>query len=180
MIEGDEMTGVTIMKMNKGLDTGDIVLQDKIKINISESYTELETRLSLMGADLFEKFFKDALFKNNMQKQDNNLSCYAEKISKQETKIDWKEDALKIVRRINAYNPNPGAWFMWKNKRVKILKAIEVDIDAEPGKVVDDDLTIGCGNKSIRPITLKVEGKQSCGIKEFLLGNKIPAGSILE
>ena len=55
-----------------------------------------------------------------MQKQDDTLSCYAEKISKQETKIDWKEDALKIVRRINAYNPNPGAWFMWKNKRVKI------------------------------------------------------------
>ncbi|MBD1142188.1 methionyl-tRNA formyltransferase, partial [Pelagibacterales bacterium SAG-MED32] len=113
MIEGDEMTGVTIMKMNKGLDTGDIVLQDKLKINISESYTELETRLSLMGADLFEKFFKDSLFKNITQKQDDTLSCYAEKISKQETKIFWKEDALKIVRRINAYNPNPGAWFMW-------------------------------------------------------------------
>ena len=180
MIEGDEMTGVTIMKMNKGLDTGDIVLQDKIKINISESYTELETRLSLMGADLFEKFFKDSLFKNITQKQDDTLSCYAEKISKQETKIFWKEDALKIVRRINAYNPNPGAWFMWKNKRVKILKAIEVDIDAEPGKVVDDDLNIGCGNKSIRPIILKVEGKQSCSIDEFLLGNKISVGSILE
>ena len=180
MIEGDEMTGVTIMKMNKGLDTGDIVLQDKIKINISESYTELETRLSLMGAELFEKFFKDSLFKNIMQKQDDTLSSYAEKISKQETKIDWKEDALKIVRRINAYNPNPGAWFMWKNKRVKILKAIEVDIDAEPGKVVDDDLNIGCGNKSIRPIILKVEGKQSCSIDEFLLGNKISVGSILE
>ena len=180
MIEGDEMTGVTIMKMNKGLDTGDIVLQDKIKINISESYTELETRLSLMGAELFEKFFKDSLFKNIMQKQDDTLSSYAEKISKQETKIDWKEDALKIVRRINAYNPNPGAWFMWKNKRVKILKAIEVDIDAEPGKVFDDDLTIACGNKSIRPLILKVEGKQSCGIEEFLLGNKISVGSILE
>ena len=180
MIEGDEMTGVTIMKMNKGLDTGDIVLQDKLKINISESYTELETRLSLMGAELFEKFFKDSLFKNITQKQDDTLSCYAEKISKQETKIDWKEDALKIVRRINAYNPNPGAWFMWKNKRVKILKAIEVDIDAEPGKVVDDDLNIGCGNKSIRPIILKVEGKQSCSIDEFLLGNKISVGSILE
>ena len=180
MIEGDEMTGVTIMKMNKGLDTGDIVLQDKLKINISESYTELETRLSLIGADLFEKFFKDSLFKNITQKQDDTLSCYAEKISKQETKIFWKEDALKIVRRINAYNPNPGAWFMWKNKRVKILKAIEVDIDAEPGKVVDDDLNIGCGNKSIRPIILKVEGKQSCSIDEFLLGNKISVGSILE
>ena len=174
------MTGVTIMKMNKGLDTGDIVLQDKIKINISESYTELETRLSLMGADLFEKFFKDSLFKNIMHKQDDALSCYAEKISKHETKIDWQEDALKIVRRINAYNPNPGAWFMWKNKRVKILKAMEVDIDAEPGKVLDDDLTIGCGNKSIRPLILKVEGKQSCGIEEFLLGNKISVGSILE
>ena len=180
MIEGDEMTGVTIMKMNKGLDTGDIVLQGKLKINISESYTELETRLSLMGAELFEKFFKDSLFKNITQKQDDTLSCYAEKISKQETKIFWKEDALKIVRRINAYNPNPGAWFMWKNKRVKILKAIEVDIDAEPGKVVDDDLNIGCGNKSIRPIILKVEGKQSCSIDEFLLGNKISVGSILE
>ncbi len=180
MIEGDQMTGVTIMKMNKGLDTGDIVLQDKLEINISENYTELETRLSLMGADLFEIFFKDSLFKSNMQKQDNNLSCYAGKISKQETKIDWKEDAIKIVRRINAYNPNPGAWFMWNNKRVKILKAIEVDIDAEPGKIVKEDLSIGCGNKSIRPLTLKVEGKQSCGIDEFLLGNKISVGSILE
>ena len=115
-----------------------------------------------------------------MQKQDNSLSCYADKVSKQETKIDWKEDAIKIVRRINAYNPNPGAWFMWNNKRVKILKAIEVDIDADPGKIIKEDLSIGCGNKSIRPLTLKVEGKQSCGIDEFLLGNKISVGSILE
>ena len=180
MIEGDEATGVTIMKMNKGLDTGDIVLQDKLEINISENYTDLETRLSLMGAGLFEIFFKDSLFKINMQKQDDNLACYAEKISKQETKIDWKEDAIKIVRRINAYNPNPGAWFMWNNKRIKILKAMEVDIDTEPGKIINEDLTIGCGNKSIRPLTLKVEGKQSCGIDDFLLGNKISVGSILE
>lgn len=180
MIEGDETTGVTIMKMNKGLDTGDIVLQDKLKINISENYTELETRLSVSGAELFDVFFKESSFQKKMQKQDNGLSCYADKISKQETKIDWKEDAIKIVRRINAYNPNPGAWFMWNNKRVKILKAIEVDIDAEPGKIVKEDLSIGCGNKSIRPLTLKVEGKQSCGIDEFLLGNKISVGSVLE
>ena len=180
MIEGDEATGVTIMKMNKGLDTGDIVLQDKLKINISENYTELETRLSVSGAELFDVFFKESSFQKKMQKQDNGLSCYADKVSKQETKIDWKEDAIKIVRRINAYNPNPGAWFMWNNKRVKILKAIEVDIDAEPGKIVKEDLSIGCGNKSIRPLTLKVEGKQSCGIDEFLLGNKISVGSILE
>ena len=180
MIEGDESTGVTIMKMNKGLDTGDIVLQDKLKICISENYTELETRLSLAGAELFDVFFKESSFKKKIQKQDNSLSSYADKVSKQETKIDWKEDAIKIVRRINAYNPNPGAWFMWNNKRVKILKAIEVDIDAEPGKIVKEDLSIGCGNKSIRPLTLKVEGKQSCGIDEFLLGNKISVGSILE
>ena len=180
MIEGDEATGVTIMKMNNGLDTGDIVLQDKLKICISENYTELETRLSVAGAELFDVFFNELSFQKKMQKQDNSLSCYADKVSKQETKIDWKEDAIKIVRRINAYNPNPGAWFMWNNKRVKILKAIEVDIDAEPGKIVKEDLSIGCGNKSIRPLTLKVEGKQSCGIDEFLLGNKISVGSILE
>ena len=140
----------------------------------------METILSVAGAELFDVFFKESSFQKKMQKQDNSLSCYADKVSKQETKIDWKEDAIKIVRRINAYNPNPGAWFMWNNKRVKILKAIEVDIDTEPGKIVKEDLSIGCGNKSIRPLTLKVEGKQSCGIDEFLLGNKISVGSILE
>ena len=91
-----------------------------------------------------------------------------------ETKLNWTESADKIIRRINAYNPNPGAWFEFNGKRIKILEASLQDQSGIPGTILSDTFIIGCGNKSIQPQTLKKEGKEEVSLEDFLRGNKIP------
>ncbi len=110
MIEGDQTTGVTIMKMDKGLDTGDIGLQKEIKIE-QQNYSELEKELANEGAELLINFIDRLDGSIQFAKQNDTQACYARKIQKQESLIDWTESAEKINRRINAYNPSPCAWF---------------------------------------------------------------------
>lgn len=179
MIEGDQTTGVTIMKMDKGLDTGDIGLQKEIKIE-QQNYSELEKELANEGAKLLINFIDKLDGSIQFAKQNDTQACYAKKIQKQESLIDWTENAEKINRRINAYNPSPCAWFSLNNKRIKILKAEVIHEKGEAGKIMNEEFLIGCGINSIRPLLLRVEGKQDCTINDFLLGHKIEVGSYIQ
>ena len=179
MIEGDQTTGVTIMKMDKGLDTGDIGLQKEIKIE-QQNYSELEKELANEGAELLINFIDRLGGSIQFAKQNDTQACYAKKIQKQEALIDWTENAEKINRRINAYNPSPCAWFSLNNKRIKILKAEVIHEKGEAGKIMNEEFLIGCGINSIRPLLLRVEGKQDCTINDFLLGHKIEVGSYIQ
>ena len=179
MIEGDQTTGVTIMKMDKGLDTGDIGLQKEIKIE-QQNYSELEKELANEGAELLINFIDRLDGSIQFAKQNDTQACYARKIQKQESLIDWTENAEKINRRINAYNPSPCAWFSLNNKRIKILKAEVIHEKGEAGKIMNEEFLIGCGKNSIRPLLLRVEGKQDCTINDFLLGHKIEVGSYIQ
>ena len=179
MIEGDQTTGVTIMKMDKGLDTGDIGLQKEIKIE-QQNYSELEKELANEGAELLINFIDKLDDSIQFAKQNDTQACYAKKIQKQEALIDWTENAEKINRRINAYNPSPCAWFSLNNKRIKILKAEVIHEKGEAGKIMNEEFLIGCGINSIRPLLLRVEGKQDCTINDFLLGHKIEVGSYIQ
>ena len=179
MIEGDQTTGVTIMKMDKGLDTGDIGLQKEIKIE-QQNYSELEKELANEGAELLINFIDRLDGSIQFAKQNDTHACYAKKIQKQEALIDWTENAEKINRRINAYNPSPCAWFSLNNKRIKILKAEVIHEKGEAGKIMNEEFLIGCGINSIRPLLLRVEGKQDCTINDFLLGHKIEVGSYIQ
>ena len=179
MIEGDQTTGVTIMKMDKGLDTGDIGLQKEIKIE-QQNYSELEKELANEGAELLINFIDKLDGSIQFAKQNDTQACYAKKIQKQEALIDWTENAEKINRRINAYNPSPCAWFSLNNKRIKILKAEVIHEKGEAGKIMNEEFLIGCGINSIRPLLLRVEGKQDCTINDFLLGHKIEVGSYIQ
>lgn len=179
MIEGDQTTGVTIMKMDKGLDTGDIGLQKEIKIE-QQNYSELEKELANEGAELLINFIDRLGGSIQFAKQNDTQACYAKKIQKQESLIDWTENAEKINRRINAYNPSPCAWFSLNNKRIKILKAEVIHEKGEAGKIMNEEFLIGCGINSIRPLLLRVEGKQDCTINDFLLGHKIEVGSYIQ
>ena len=96
-----------------------------------------------------------------------------QKISKAEARIEWKESAKKIIAKINAFNPNPGAWFELNNSRIKVLKAKEVNSKGKPGEVIDNDFTIACSNNAIRVIELKKEGKAKMSANEFLRGNPL-------
>ena len=179
MIEGDQTTGVTIMKMDKGLDSGDIGLQKEIKIE-QQNYSELEKELANEGAELLINFIDRLDGSIQFTKQNDTQACYAKKIQKQEALIDWTENAEKINRRINAYNPSPCAWFSLNNKRIKILKAEVIHEKGEAGKIMNEEFLIGCGINSIRPLLLRVEGKQDCTINDFLLGHKIEVGSYIQ
>ena len=179
MIEGDQTTGVTIMKMDKGLDTGDIGLQKEIKIE-QQNYSELEKELANEGAELLINFIDRLDGSIQFTKQNDTQACYAKKIQKKEDLIDWTENAEKINRRINAYNPSPCAWFSLNNKRIKILKAEVIHEKGEAGKIMNEDFLIGCGINSLRPLLLRVEGKQDCSINDFLLGHKIEVGSYIQ
>ena len=148
MIEGDQTTGVTIMKMDKGLDTGDIGLQKEIKIE-QQNYSELEKELANEGAELLINFIDRLDGSIQFAKQNDTQACYAKKIQKQEALIDWTENAEKINRRINAYNPSPCAWFSLNNKRIKILKAEVIHEKGEAGKIMNEEFLIGCGINSI-------------------------------
>ena len=174
IIEGDSKTGVTFMQMDEGLDTGDMVLSKEINITMNDNYKNLEQKLSDLGAESFPEFFDLIESNESFVRQNNDLATYAKKIEKFETKLNWTESADKIIRRINAYNPNPGAWFKFNGKRIKILEAALQDQSGIPGTILSDTFIIGCGNKSIQPQTLKKEGKEEVSLEDFLRGNKIP------
>ena len=117
----------------------------------------------------------EAIFKE----QDHTKATYAKKIQKIEGKIDWHNSARKIIAQINGLYPKPGAWFELNNKRHKILKAKINKQSAKIGEVIDEQMTIACGENSINIIEVQKEGKNPQLIKEFLLGNKVRKGTII-
>ena len=117
--------------------------------------------------------------KDQFVPQDNSKATYAKKIDKQETKINWYSSAKKLIAKINAFYPSPGAWFMLNKSRIKILKAEEIEIIGKPGEIIDKDLIIGCSENSIKILELKKEGKKSMKTKEFLAGNFVKIGTFL-
>ena len=180
IIEGDNKTGITFMKMDEGLDTGDIVLSKEINISTNDNHQSLENKLANLGAESFEEFLELIEKKRDFIQQNNDLATYAKKIEKSETRLDWNESAEKIIRKINAYSPIPGAWFEFKGKRIKILEASITSQSGKSGTIISDDLIIGCGEQSIQPQILKKEGKEEINLNDFLRGNKIEKGHVIQ
>ena len=110
------------------------------------------------------------------QEQNHRQATYAKKISKTEGQINWNESAKKILAKINGLNPNPGAWFQYKNERFKVWKAEIVNKNSDAGKTIDDQLTIACDEQSIKILEIQKEGKSRQLTDQFLLGNKIKQG----
>jgi len=177
----DEETGISIMKIIPRLDAGPVMMKSKIKIFKDTNYLELSKKMS----DLASKMIIETLniLENNQEKftnQNETEATYAKKINKAEARIEWKESAKKIIAKINAFNPNPGAWFELNNSRIKVLKAKEVNSKGKPGEVIDNDFTIACSNNAIRVIELKKEGKAKMSANEFLRGNPLKKNIIIK
>ena len=176
----DNETGVSIMKIIPKLDAGPILMQSKIKINRDTTFTDLSTEMSELGAKLIIDTLKLIENKNASFIDQNELDAsYARKIEKSEAKINWNVEANKIVAKINALNPNPGCWFELQGGRVKIIKAKEIQNNGEPGKIINNRLTIGCLKNSVQILELKKEGKQKMTAEEFLRGHHIKVGQKL-
>ena len=184
ILEGDDRAGVTIMKVDEGLDTGDMLISDSVETG-RMNFEELHDALSIIGADLMSKALVliekgEAVF----TKQDDSMSTYAGMIRKQDGRIDFKEPAEVTERKIRAFDPWPGAYCEFEGKTMKIWKAdtgSSVDKCAA-GEVIsadEDGITVKCGEGVLIIKELQMPGKKRVSVKDFLLGHKIEEGTIL-
>jgi len=180
IMNGDNKIGVSIMKIEKKLDSGPVLLSKEIELNQSATHGQIQQELSVIGADLLIeslRIIKSGSFK--FVNQTHSEASYAKKIDKVETKINWDFSADKVLSIIHGLSPNPGAWFEYKNERFKVLRAKMSTIKGKPGLVVDKNLTIACKSNSIEILELQRQGKKKQTTKDFLLGNKINKDSNL-
>ncbi len=176
----DKETGVSIMKIIEKLDAGPVMMKSKIKITKNDNYESISKELSNLGAKMIVKSLK--LIENDKTEftpQDEKLASYANKITKSEAKINWNENADKIVAKINALNPNPGSWFQHKGNRIKVTKALESNLQGKPGQILNAKFTIACRENSIEVLELQKEGKRKMKTSEYLKGNKLEIGAII-
>ena len=174
----DNETGISIMKIVEELDAGPVMHQDKIQINENVDSLTLSKVLSKLGAkSIINAIDEIVKGKARFQEQNHSKATYAKKILKNEGRINWSQSAKKILAKINGLNPNPGAWFEYKNERFKVWKAEIVDKNSDSGKTVDDQLTIACNEQSIKILEIQKEGKSRQLTDQFLLGNKIKEGT---
>ena len=177
----DTETGISIMKINEKLDSGPVSNIYKINLNQNFNSKEVSEKLSLLAADKIVGNVKDILEGHSkFVDQDHSKATYAKKIEKKEGQINWNDDAIKIIGKINGLYPSPGAFFNFNNGRYKIIKAEIGNGTGKNGEVISDNLEIVCGNnKSIKIIEIQREGKKIQKVEEFILGSQIKKGSLL-
>ena len=176
----DKETGISIMKINKELDSGPICNTYKLSISKEDNTETVSEKLSSLASEKILDNIDDILDEKALFKEQNhNEATYANKILKSEGKIDWKSSAESIIGKINGLYPNPGAWFIFNNERYKVLEAKINSAVGDFGIVLDDYLEVGCGNKSIKILSIQREGKRPQNVNEFMLGSQIKKGSNL-
>lgn len=180
ILAGDEETGVCIMQMESGLDTGPVraMLSTPISKLPTDTAGNLAQELANIGAHLMVKVLAD-LDGHPAVPQTTEGVTYAAKIDKAEAKIDFAKAAEFIERQVRAFNPTPGAFFEHQGERFKVLEADDEDQMGEPGLVLDDQLLIACGIGAIRPTIIQRAGKPAMPVADFLRGKAIPAGTRL-
>jgi methionyl-tRNA formyltransferase len=171
IMAGDAESGVMVMKMDVGLDTGDVAMAERLAITDTMTALDLHDRLSRLGADLMVRAMA-ALARSGLQlkQQSEDGVTYAAKIDKAEARIDWTRPAREVLRHIHGLSPFPGAWAELENARVKVLRCELAKGTGVPGEVLDDHLTIACGEGAIRLIELQREGKARMQAADFLRG----------
>ncbi|MFG1242286.1 methionyl-tRNA formyltransferase [Xanthobacter sp. V7C-4] len=182
IMAGDQATGVCVMQMEQGLDTGPVGLVERIPIGPDMTAGDLHDRMMVLGADLMARALA-ALERGGLAftPQPEAGVAYAAKIEKAETRIDWSQPAQVVHDRIRGLSPFPGAWFPLgqDETRVKVLRSTLAEGAGPPGDVLDDRLTIACGSGAVRLVELQKAGKQPAGASSFLNGNAVPPGTRL-
>jgi methionyl-tRNA formyltransferase len=175
IMAGDAETGVMVMRMDTGLDTGDVAMAERIAISDRMTASDLHDELSRLGAGLMVRAMA-ALERGTLQltRQASDGVSYAAKIEKAEARIDWTRPSRAVLRHIHGLSPFPGAWCEMAGEgeqaRLKILRCELADGEGEPGAVLDDRLTIACGDGAIRILDLQRAGGQPMKAAEFLRG----------
>jgi methionyl-tRNA formyltransferase len=172
IMAGDAETGICIMQMEAGLDTGPVLLREAVTIGAEETTGELHDRLSTMGAALIGQALARLADLTPDPQSDDGVT-YAAKIDKAEARVDWSRPAVEVDRLIRGLSPFPGAWCMFGKDRVKLLKSRVVSGQGQPGLVLSG-LTIACGDGSVEILTAQREGKKPQAQADFLRGAQLP------
>ena len=177
----DKVVGISIMKITEQLDAGPVCNTYKLNLENNLNASDVSDKLSFIAAEKILNNIDDILEdKANFIDQDNSKATYASKIQKAEGEIKWNEDAKKIKGKINGLYPVPGAFFIYKGERYKILKAEMGNGIGNPGEVVTDYLEVCCGDKqSIKIKEIQRQGKKPQNIGEFMLGSQIKKGTTI-
>lgn len=193
ILNGETETGVTIMKMDAGLDTGEILSQTRTPILPEDNSQTLHDKLAQLGADLFATTIPDYVTGKILPKpQNDSEATYAAKIKKEDGKINWNEPAEKILNRLRAFTPWPGIFTFWKTFNIqhltpniqllKIWKAEIVEDSGDPGEILSvnkNGIIVACGKNALRISELQLEGKRRMNAPEFLAGHNLEMGDKL-
>jgi methionyl-tRNA formyltransferase len=175
---GDTKTGITIMKMDEGLDTGDILIQREIAINSVDTTKTLHDKLAILGSELIVEYLNNHNEYQPIKQSDIEIS-YADKIAKNEAKINWQDDNITLDRKVRAFNPFPICYTYLHDLLIKIwaVRLNENKTNQQAGTIIainKDSISVACGNHSIIDIIeIQLAGKSKTKISEFLLGHKI-------
>ncbi|MBU2542383.1 methionyl-tRNA formyltransferase [Patescibacteria group bacterium] len=173
LINGETETGVTIMKMDKGLDTGPILLQKSIKIKPNDTYLDLDKKLAKIGLlALLEAVPSYVLGELHPTGQNNDEVTFCKQFTREDGKIDWNKTADEIYNLYRGLTPWPGVWTTWEDKRLKLLKIKKSTLEIAPSlvKTEDSKIYIGTNNESIQILELQLEGKQKMTAEQFVNG----------
>jgi methionyl-tRNA formyltransferase len=172
ILAGDSDTGVCIMQMEAGLDTGPVLMRHATPIGPEETTAGLHDRLSEMGASLILQALADLPELTPVPQPEAGVT-YAAKIDKSEARIDWSDPAEVVDRKIRGLSPFPGAWCQWEGERVKLLASRLGSGDGQPGQILSG-LTVACGSGAVEILTLQREGKRPMQADDFLRGAVLP------
>jgi len=178
ILAGDAETGVGIMRMERGLDTGPVLLEGRTPVG-AKTTGELTDELAILGARLMVQVLADLPAYPEIPQPEAGVT-YAHKIDKAEARLDFTAPGEQVERQVRAFNPAPGAFFAFEGERYKVLAAKVVDATGEPGTVLDEALTIACGSGALQPTVVQRAGRPAMPVTELLRGKPIPAGARLE
>ncbi|MFY9288112.1 MAG: methionyl-tRNA formyltransferase [Alphaproteobacteria bacterium] len=180
ILAGDSETGITIMQMAEGLDTGDMLMVEKIAITPKTTAGSLHDQLMQLGSSMITRAIDDlAAQKIKPIPQPEMGVTYAAKLTRSEGKIDWSKPASEIERQIRGLQPWPGCFFMLGNEAIKVLAAETVRQSGTAGTLLSDDLTIACGQEAVRLTLVQRSGKNPIDGASFLRGQRLPIGQSL-
>ncbi len=178
IMAGDKESGITIMQMDEGLDTGAMAMAERVPVGPDMTAGDLHDVLARLGADLMLRALAAAERGSlSLTPQDEAGVTYAAKIGKDETRIDWDKPASQVHNHIRGLAPFPGAWFEFAGTRVKALRSTVGEGSGKPGTALDDHLTIACGDGAVRLTQVQRAGKQPMDAGEFLRGTPVKAGT---
>ena len=180
IIAGDAESGVSVMRMDEGLDTGPVGLMERVAIGPNMTAGDLHDRLATVGADVMARALA-ALERGTLTftPQAEEGAIYAKKIDNAETRIDWGKPAAAVHNHVRGLSPFPGAWFELGGVRIKALRSERADRGGKPGTTLDDRLTVACGDGAVRLLEVQRAGARAMQAEDFLRGTPVAAGTAL-